>query len=217
MSSFCCGNLRQVTGRVQSKSRSDTAGSRTPLSLPLCPRPPSCQGEKGHQGPQLSVLTMPTGEQAIFVNVCLITYRRIAVQPSLQGPFSQNLLHGWSRVREASEHCPRYWSSYAMWLQQSIAPQGAQWPLRKTLNGSHCLTAALLQRCSNVGEKDRAELHQKGKVLRETLTPGLGLWSPMWHQELDMIKVKRKRLRSVYSTSHLPPSSITCFLKSSFF
>ena len=29
---------------------------------------------------------MQTGEQAIFVNICLITYRRIAVQPSLAGP-----------------------------------------------------------------------------------------------------------------------------------
>ena len=59
-------------------------------------------------------------------------------------------------------------------------PQGERWPLRKTLNSSHGPTAALLQRCSNVGEKDRAELHQKGKVMRETLTPGLGLWGLMW-------------------------------------
>ena len=59
-------------------------------------------------------------------------------------------------------------------------PPGRTMPLRKTLNGSHCPTAALLQRCSNVGEKDMAELHQKAKVMRETLTPGLGLWGLMW-------------------------------------
>ena len=29
---------------------------------------------------------MQTGEQSIFVNICLITYRRIAVQPSLAVP-----------------------------------------------------------------------------------------------------------------------------------
>ena len=32
-------------------------------------------------------------------------------------------MHGWSRVRETSEHCPRYWSSHATWLQRSIAPR----------------------------------------------------------------------------------------------
>lgn len=180
MSSFCCGNLRQVTGRVQSDSRQVTQldpvlPSRYSSALGHLP----AKERKGTRGPN-SVLTRQTGEQSIFVNICLITYRRIAVQPSLQGPFSQNLLHGWSRVREASEPCAHYWSSRAMWLQQSIAPQGERWPLRKMLNGSHCPTAALLQRCSNVGEKDRAELHQKGKVVRETLTPGLGLWSLMW-------------------------------------
>lgn len=148
--------------------------------LLLCTGTLSCQGRNGHKGPRLYVLTTQrTGEQSMFINVTSHTEESLC-SPILQGPFSQNLLHGWSRVREASEHCPRYWSSHATWLQQSIAPQGEQQPLRKMLNGSHCPTAALLQRCSNVGEKDRAELHQKGKVMRETLTPGLGLWGLMW-------------------------------------
>ena len=148
--------------------------------LLLCPRPPSCQGENGHEGPQLSVLTMQTGEQSIFVNICLITYRRIAVQPSLAGPLLTEsaawMVQGEGNLRTLSTVLVQ--SCHVAAAEHR--PQGERWTLRKMLNSSHGPTAALLQRCSNVGEKDRAELHQKGKVMRETFTPGLGLWCLMW-------------------------------------
>lgn len=135
-----------------------------------------------------------------------VTYRRITVQPNSARPHfpTEPVCHrDTHRVDEATEHCSHY---RATWLWQRHQSLG------KMLPGSYRSQHLLFSRDAQMWEsrKDRAEvsLERQGCAIKH-LDTGLGLWSLTWDQALHLIQVKRKCLRSVYSTFHIPPSSIS--------
>ena len=144
-----------------------TAGKTKPQlisSLLLCPGPPFLPRREWAWGARPACPDCAENRRGVHVYKCHIMYRRIAVQPSSAGPLptrvcaAQTPKDGWS-----PGHCPYYWSCHPMWLRQSIGPQGntEYQPLSST-----CFFAETLK----CGGKDKAELHQKGKVIKETPT-----------------------------------------------
>ena len=167
-----------------------TAGKTKPRlisSLLLCPGSPFLPRREWARGAWLHVLTAcpdcAENRRAVHVYKHHIIYRRIAVQPSPAGPFptrvcaAQTLKDGWSPGR-----CPYFRSCHPMWLWQSIGPQGSTeyQPLFSTCSFSEML------KC---GEIDKAELQQKGKVIKETPTHWSGsLESDMGIRRLTGLK-----------------------------
>ena len=158
---------RQETGRVQSDSRQVTKpgpGLRSPLLLR--PGPPFLPRREWARGAPTLCPDHAADQES---SPCLWTSHRVqknrCAAQSRRGPFPpESVPQGHPRVGEAPEHGPSYWSHRPTGLGQSLSPLGKRW-MAATIS-----TPAFLQRCSNAGEKDRAEIHQKGEVVKETPT-----------------------------------------------
>ena len=146
------------------------------------------------------------GKQSMLIMVTSCIEESLCSQV-LQGPFLPDSAAWTPEGRGGPRTLP------TLLVQSAHVATTKHWPPGKKLNISRCpISSAEMLKC---GEKEGLSFISKARSWKKhpTLAWVSGVWSG--HQGLDMIKVKRKCLRSVYSIPHLIPSSITCFLKNS--
>ena len=170
---------------------------------------PSCQEGNGHEGPDCMSWLCREQESGLCLQTSHHVQKNRCAAQSCRAPSHQSLCctdsQGWVKPRTLP-------------ILQVLSPHVAaakHWP-----PGKHWISATVqhLLFCRDTqmwGERQgwASPERQGHKRNTHTLVWVSGVW--YGYQEVDRIKVKRKRLKSVYSTSHLPALSITCFLKSS--